>query len=479
MVNPIHNVLSKAKENSNKFAIKGAGAEISFESFHSMVVKVAALLRQQGVKPGDVVGLRMHGGLHAVFVAAVMHEAAVSFAAKVPIVSHHKNDIDFVFSDEPELVSLAAKGVLVTPDLLMQADRLNSDIQPNEFESENSLAHLIFSSGTTGIPKGVCFTVNDLVERAQAASLNWMPVKPFLCQLAQDTVSGAVTYFYSILNGETYLVPGTAKEDAQLIEQMKVASIQTSPAKLKDLLTESTDGNSQLSSLKVIQVAGGLLSRELGEDARKLLGVELVYIYGSTEVGLVAKGPIDPSNAQIVGRVIPSAQVEILGEQGQSLPFESDGVLRVKTNYQSRVYWKVVDSGSSGFIDGWFYPGDMARLSEDGSLRVLGRVDEVVNLSGVKVDPSFIDSQILSYRGIIDFACFAIPDDIQLYEKLAIAVVFDDEISIENFITHMRTLLGDSYPRAVVRVKEIPRNSMGKPNRLQLRAQYLVSTSSN
>ena len=55
MVNPIHKVLSKAKENSNKLAIKGAGAEISFESFHRMVVKVAALLRQQGVKPGDVV----------------------------------------------------------------------------------------------------------------------------------------------------------------------------------------------------------------------------------------------------------------------------------------------------------------------------------------------------------------------------------------------------------------------------------------
>jgi acyl-coenzyme A synthetase/AMP-(fatty) acid ligase len=350
---------------------------------------------------------------------------------------------------------------------------LNATIQPNEYESEDSLAHLIFSSGTTGMPKGVCFTIRDLQERAEAAGNSWMPSKPFLCQLAQDTVSGAITYFHSIFNGETYFVPGSDKEDAELIAEMKVTAIQTSPAKLKDLLSNDPR---QLDSLEVIQVAGGLLSSQLAEDSRKQLGVELVYIYGSTEVGLVAKGTINPDDTQTVGSVVSSCQVQILDELGHELPFDSDGTLRVKTNYQSRKYWKVADSGSSSYVDGWFYPGDMARLSKDGTLKVLGRVDEIVNLSGVKVDPGFIDTQISRYRGIKDFACFAIPDEIQLSEKLAIAIVFDEEINIDNFITHMRSHLGDSYPRAVVRVKEIPRNSMGKPNRLELRAKYLEGT---
>lgn len=476
MVNPIRTVFHWADSDSKKIAITGAGAEINFALFRSSVVKVAALMRKQGVKPGSVVGLRMHGGLYAVFAAAVMHEGAVAFAAKATIVTKYRDDIDFVFSDEQELVGLAKNGILVNTDFLLEAERINTDIQPNEFDSEDSLAHLVFSSGTTGIPKGVQFTVKDLEQRTAAAKVNWMPQDPFFCQLAIDTVSGAISLFHSLFNGETFFISGSTENDLELIEKHGIASIQTSPAKLKDLYEKANQQQSQLRSIREYQVAGGLLSERLGAEIASMSGVTLTYIYGSTEVGLVAKGQFSPSDPQLVGIVVSSAEVQIFDESGAVLEFNKEGTLRIRTSYQSRTYWKLDNSASSAFSDGWFYPGDTAKLSSDGKLWILGRIDEIVNLSGMKVDPAWIDARIAGYRGIKDYACFAIPDENLLFEKLAIAIVFDEDIQIDSFMQFLKSELGDNSPQLVVRVLEIPRNSMGKPSRIQLRDDYLRAT---
>ena len=478
MVNPIEQAFRWADTQPEKLAIAGANAEIDYRTFKSSVKKIAAMLKSHGVKPGHVVGVRMHGALHGIFVSAIMHEGAVAFAVKGPVLDKYGEHIDFVFSDETLLVAKAAQGVLVDAEFLTQADRLNTNIEPFDLDSENDLVHLVFSSGTTGVPKGVCFTVAELQQRTVAAHDNWMKTKPFFCELALDTISGMLTFFQAIFTGDTYLVPSSAVEDANLIEKYKVSCIKTSPAKLKDLVAAFKEQGNDFSSLKEIQVAGGLLSSELGAEVVSLFGVSLTYLYGSTEVGAVTRGSFDPAMVQNVGSILPTAEVQILDEQGHPLPFESDGAIRIKTTYQSKSYWNLQGSGSSTFRDGWFYPGDRARRIEDGTLHILGRVDEVVNLAGMKVDPGWIDARISRYRGIKDFACFAVPDESLHYEKLAIAVVFDDEISIENFMTHLQKELGDSSPQAIVRVLEIPRNSLGKPNRLQLRQDYIQAMGS-
>jgi acyl-coenzyme A synthetase/AMP-(fatty) acid ligase len=473
MVNLINKIFAIADLQPKALAVKGAGVEYDFQYFKKSVIKVAALMRSSGVAPGHVVGLRMHGSLQAIFSLAVMHEGAVAFSAKAPILTKYRNDIDFVFSDEHALVLMAKNGILVNPDLLIKAEGLSAQIQPHEYESENSLVHLVFSSGTTGVPKGVCFTSADLERRTSAANDNWMPSKPFLCELGLDTVSGMQTLFYSLLSGETYLLPSSAEANAKLIYEMQVRSIKTSPAKLRDLLEQFSESKSLAESLIEIQVAGGLLSSQVGTEIANTLGVKLTYLYGSTEVGTVTKGNFSPVDPRRVGDVVSSAVVQIVDDNGVALPFESEGVLRIKTSYQANGYWKLQDSGSSSFRNGWFYPGDRAKVSENGTMHVLGRVDEVVNLAGIKIDPGWIDSQISSYRGLKDFACFAIPDENLLVDKLAIAIVFDSEINFPNLIEYMNSSLGESAPQAVVRVLEIPRNELGKPNRLKLRADFV------
>lgn len=473
MTNPIVQALSWADKTPNVLAITGAGSAITFSSFKSSTKKIASMLRARGVKPGHVVGVRMHGALHGLFVSAIMHEGAVGFAAKEPVLEKYGEHIDFVFSDEADLVSKAKNGVLVDENFLSAADRTNSQIEPNEFESEDSPVHLVFSSGTTGTPKAVSFSVKVLEERLMAAQNNWMHSTPLLCELALDTISGMITFFHSIFNGQTYLVPSSAKENALLINELGVASAHTSPAKLKDLLVELKSLDKELTNLKEIQVVGGLVSGALAAEIIEAFKVKLTIIYGSTEAGAVTKGEFDHSNVQNVGKPLEASEVEIIDENVVQVPIGRDGTIRIKTAYQAKSYWNLKDVQADSFSEGWFYPGDRGRILSTGELQILGRVDEVVNLSGMKVDPGWIDARISSYRGIKDFACFSVPDESRLYEKLAIAIVFDDEINLDNFRNYLIKELGDSSPQAIVRVNEIARNSLGKPNRLKLRLDYM------
>jgi acyl-coenzyme A synthetase/AMP-(fatty) acid ligase len=333
----------------------------------------------------------------------------------------------------------------------------------------------VFSSGTTGTPKGVPFTLGDLKVRAAAARANWMPHLPFLSELGLDTVSGMQTYFWSLFAGKTYLLPGNAADDVAHIERAQVQSIKTSPAKLKDLVAAVRATDADVSSVKTVEVAGSLLSPQLASAFAQVFDAELVYLYGSTEAGTITRAVYDPTDSQRVGRVVPTARVEIVGENDVPIPTGETGAVRLQSDYQATRYWPPTTSPTA-FRDGWFYPGDSGFLDTDGTLVITGRTDELINASGLKINPAWVESHIGVYRGVSDFACFALPSDDGTSE-LALAFVAKDDINVDRFIAFLRDQLGDNSPRHVFRTKDIPRNSLGKVARMELAS--LVSVARN
>lgn len=465
-MNPIRGVIERAVASPDAIAIQSATREFTNSVFVDTVIRVAAKLRADGVRPGSVVGLRMDPFLQTVFLAAVMHEGAVSFVARGNIVDEYATTIDFTFSDDSAFVSRVKGGIHVTPQWLEEAARINPRIEPNDFSDEESLAHLVFSSGTTGTPKGVPFTLRDLKVRTAAARENWMPHLPFLSELGLDTVSGMQTYFWSMFAGETYLLAGSAADDVAQIERERVQSIKTSPAKLKDLVAAVRATDADVSSVKIVEVAGSLLSPQLAEQFAQVFDAELVYLYGSTEAGTITRAVYDPADSQRVGRVVTTARVEIVGEKDEPVPLGETGAVRLQSDYQATRYWPPT-STSTAFRDGWFYPGDSGFLDNDGSLVITGRTDELINAAGLKINPAWVESQIGAYRGVADFACFAFATDDRANE-LALAFVAENDINVDRFIDFLQDQLGDSAPRHVFRIAEIPRNALGKIARLEL-----------
>ena len=447
-------------------------------TFLDTVKRVAAKLRAQGLRPNQVVGLKLEPEMQAVFVAAVMHEAAVSLSATKSILENYSGDIDLVVTNSTEWQALAKNLIVVDDDWLASLGGVNSKIEPNDFDSDDALALLVFSSGTTGVPKGVEFTVSDVPRRAAASAKNCIPLQPFFSELGLDTVSGILAYFHHLLNGETHYLPSNAQTNLQIISEAKIRALVTSPAKLIDLSALAKEENIRLDSVQQVLVMGGLLSPKIAQDFAQVCDAQIKYIYGSTEVGAVTRGNYDPQNPECVGEPLEGAFVSVVDEHSIEVANGDSGELRMRTDYQSRTYWRLDLQGQTGFHDGWFIPGDTGLIDSNNRIWITGRVDELVNTAGAKLNPALIDSKLLGYRGIKDLAAFGynVPD--QIHKSLAIAIVTSAEISIENFREHLLDVVPETNDIVIVQVTEIPRNALGKPMRKQLAQMFETHTAS-
>ncbi len=482
--NPVAQIIAHAEAQPEQVALFSNRMQMSYATFLDTVKRVAAKLRGAGVRPGNVVGLKLDPEIQAVFIAAVLHEAAVSFAATKNIIESYAQDIDFVISSTRDWQSTAKNLIVIDSDWLASLASINKKVEPRLFDSQDSLALLVFSSGTTGVPKGVEFTVADVHRRTEAAANNWMPVAPFFSELGLDTVSGIQTYYYALFNGATYFVPINATEDVRLISAAAIGSIKTSPAKLAELSEAAKSSGVRLDSLKQVQVAGGLLSPAVAAALAEVSNAQLIYLYGSTEAGTVTRSPYDAGDPESVGEVVADAEVQITDSNGVAVPTGIAGELRMRTSYMARRYWRAADhlatddlaaasvpaSIAAGFNDGWFLPGDTGVLEEGNRLRITGRVDELINAAGIKLNPALIESKLAGYRGILDLAAFGynVPGDI--HKRLGVAIVTAQEISLERFRQHVLDTVAETSDILIVRVAEIPRNALGKPLRKVLAA---------
>jgi acyl-coenzyme A synthetase/AMP-(fatty) acid ligase len=219
--------------------------------------------------------------------------------------------------------------------------------------------------------------------------------------------------------------------------------------------------------VKILEVAGSLLSPQLASSFGEVFAADLVYLYGSTEAGTVTRAVYDPTDPERVGQVFPTARVEIVDDAGATLAQGDVGAVRLQSDYQVTRYWPPESTPNSGFRGGWFYPGDTGFIDANGNLVIAGRTDELINASGFKINPAWVESHIGVYRGISDFACFAFATD-DGTKALALAFVSPNDINVDRFIAFLSEQLGENAPRHVFRVAAIPRNSLGKPARLQI-----------
>jgi long-chain acyl-CoA synthetase len=472
MVNPIQDVMSWAERTPDALAIKSVRLEMTYSVFADTVRRIAAKLRASGVRPGDVVGLRMAPELQAVFVAAVMHEAAVSFAAKTSNVASRREQIHHIFTDDQLFESANPTRQLVNETWLAGTAHLSTRIEPTNFESPESDAILMFSSGTTGAPKGIAFSVQLLNDRIIAANKNWMPAEAFMSELGLDTVSGLLTYFYNLTRGQIYLVPGGAVVTVSQLQTQNIGAIKTSPAKLADLVKQANSAGTGLPQLQSIQVAGGLISAHLATQVAQTFKAKLICLYGSTEVGTLARGAYEPTQPNRVGKILPEVQVEIVDENGSPVGVGVGGNIRAKSAYQATEYWRDATQSSATFKSGWFWPGDRGYVDRDGNLFIEGRSDELINAGGAKLNPAWVDIQLAGYRGFKDHAAFAATDANSGEAVLGLAIVTDEPVAVEQLKANLRELLGGSAPQVIVRVAEIARNELGKPLRGEIAKLY-------
>jgi acyl-coenzyme A synthetase/AMP-(fatty) acid ligase len=476
-VNPFGHLHCNALNNPDGIFLESAATTVLNSEALTYVQKIAFELRRAGILPGSLVALDLPPELGLLFTEALFHEGLVSCVLPRHYGREPSFEIDWVISNNPEAEKVGKNLVLVDGKFLSQVETNPIGIRPRTYSSPQEICRLVFSSGTTGKPKAIALTYEMIEFRAQTARAIWMRDQPFMSLLDASTVSGFFTFYASITDGGTYLVPGTTAQNVKLLNEKSIRSIKASPTQVAELMKQLEETGETLPNLRVAQIAGSVLPPTLARRFRALTGCEIFNVYGSTEVGTVSTRYVDSDDPFDAGLATPGSAIEIVDEFDQPVDDGELGRVRCRRPFMSTSYFQDAEASEASFKDGWFYPGDFGVRRLDGSLALRGRQSEFINAGGVKLDPVQLDLFATALPAVTDACGFGYRDDSGL-QQIGLAVVAPPDIDGPALVTELRKAFGSAAPRMIVRVDEVPRNAMGKPLRAVLGERYSASPTS-
>jgi acyl-coenzyme A synthetase/AMP-(fatty) acid ligase len=260
--------------------------------------------------------------------------------------------------------------------------------------NKNRSGIVLFSSGTTGDPKVMVHDYNNFAERFLPPR-NQKTLR-FMLFLMFDHIGGLNTLFNCINNGSPIIIPENRNPSdiLNIIETKKVQILPTSPTFLNLMLQVEGFEDRDLSSLKLITYGTEKMPKILLEKLNILLpNVKYLQTFGTSETGIL-KTQSKSSNSLYFKIIDDTAEYKI--ENNQLLIKSKTAVAGYK------------DEKSNKFTeDGWFITGDLIELDEDGYMRIIGRINDVINVGGLKVLPSEVEEVINSIDGVIDSTVFA------------------------------------------------------------------------
>jgi acyl-coenzyme A synthetase/AMP-(fatty) acid ligase len=466
-------------------ALVTADNVVRYGQLHTSARKAAAGLRLAGVRPGDRVVLDVGGQTASVALTlalAMVGAVAVSMpqaaAAEELAVLHADLEVRFVLrkGDQGAMPSHDGfAGVLELDSIVAAAD----DGRPFHAAGPDDIWRIAPSSGTTGRPKGITMSHGTTLLNVQLQRTIFPTGTGDRGMVLMNAGSSfGVNYWLRYLYaGAAMIVAGASDaETLRLIHERKVTQIVTHPRGAIRLAGAVRQAQGALAapapSLRFISCGGGVVPPQLQQTLRTGLCPNLLITYGSTETYLLAV--LDPhtreKHPQATGRLIPWVEAVAVDEAGHGLPPGERGRLRFRSPTLATGYvGQGAQAESANFADGWFLSSDVGTVSVDGVVQLAGRVNDVISMAGVKIDPARLEALILEDAAIMDCAVVDLPraDGRPL---LAAALVAAGQVDTDA----MRKRCGPVHePDAVFRVPQLPRNEMGKVQRAELRQQLL------
>lgn len=432
------------------------------------VARFARVFADRGIRPRDAVLIACDNDLSFLLTFALEQIGAVSAVAPSSTVPPFFANAWFITdrndrrNDGPRIV--------IDDDFMALLVTVEPLSQPSAALTEDSLVRIIFSSGTTGTPVGVPFTLAQVVARTTAAEETWMPDRPFLSLITMASASGYLTACANVRSGDCYFSPGDPIDNERLLRSNYIATVKASPLQLAavcDVIREP------LIDLTWIESAGAPIAPPLARRLHQWApNATLTNLYGSTEAGTVAIGVVAADGITDPATVVPGSEIEVVDSDDRVVEDGTEGEIRWRRPYQATQY---VTGERTSLRDGWFYPGDRAVRHADGTLTLLGRVDNVLNIGGVKVQLEALDAAVEERTGLRDVAFFDAPT-----ANGGVELVF----AIANGQSGVTTTINDELVAitgladvAIFHIDVLPRTPTGKVQRTLIRSAFLRATS--
>ena len=468
------------EQDPNGLAFRAGDGSVTYGQLCEDIDTMAAWLKSQGVARDTRLGIHFKGDhsywtliahLGSIRVGAchitIANAATMALALRygMAIYLHARDDIP---------LPAKIKSIALRPETLKPlAEQLGvASRKWKDKTAESNATRLAFTSGTTGEARAALWTPDILARRVAQVRDHVSKETKLFVTLGLQTTAG-MRYPIGLWQAGGLLLSRGIDEEVEnpsLTGTRANTLLATSPVALSSMLKRRPnpwEGKDE----RVIIVMGGRLAKQVLERALDVACKRLEINYGATEVGRIAIGDSSllERHPGAVGFITDDAEVEIVDEQDRPRAAGTPGIVRIKAPAMVRGYEapageaRPEERATSSFRDGWFYPGDLGILFEDGLFAIAGRFTETVNIGGLKLDVAAIEIELGDLPGIEDVCLVPVsaPDG----AMVAIVTVLSPKADRRSLRREIRKKLSLKCPVQLIAASEIPRNAMGKIER--------------
>jgi len=429
---------------------------------------LADTLRARGVRPGDRVAMQMEKSPFAVLLYLACLRSGAIF---VPMnTAYTEVEVAHLVADaEPALVVRDAG----------EFGEVRGDVFEDVDPKPDDVAAILYTSGTTGRPKGAKLTHRNLASNAAALHKAWgfRPDDVLLHALPVFHAHGLFVAINCTLANGTPMIFLPRFDAGVVIESLPRATVFMGvPTFYTRLLADARFNADACTSMRLFISGSAPLLASTHDEFRVRTGHAVLERYGMTETTMITSNPLDGHRRPgSVGPPLPGVEVRVTNEQGAALAAGEVGGVEVRGPNVFVGYWKRPELSATEFTpDGFFRTGDLGCFDEDGYLRIVGRSKDLVISGGLNVYPIEVEEVIDAIDGVLESAVIGVADH-DFGEAVVAIVVAEPGKTIDG--ESVRTLSRErlaafKVPKRVHVVDALPRNAMGKVEKARLRSEF-------
>jgi long-chain acyl-CoA synthetase len=486
---PLRRALSVAPDGT---AVVFEDRRLTYRELWSRCRRLAAVLQQAGATPGDRVAILAANSAQYIEIYLTVPAAGLVI---VPLNTRHAEpELKYALKDaaakilltdrEPGALRQLVDTVIMMPGEYEERVEAADETELGVGITENTLAGLFYTGGTTGASKGVMLSHRNLI----ANTFNFMTVSPpaqdnvFLIMAPLFHAAGSNGVLGSVWSASCQIPlkvfdPSVA---LNLIERYRVTHTLGVPAMIAAISELQHKEARDVSSLRLVAHGGSPIATQVVRRAHEAFpSAEFLHVYGMTEASPLLTGLrheeqlLDVDRGRSCGQPLIGCQVRIVDADGRDLPTGEVGELMASGPNIMQGYWNKPEQTAEVLRDGWYRSGDMGYMDEQGFVFLVDRAKDMIISGGENVYCSEVEEVLYKHAAVLEAAVFGVPDE-QWGEAVHAVIVPRAEVAATELIAFCRLhIAGYKIPKAIsFSTKELPKSGPGKILKRELRAPF-------
>ncbi|NRA99431.1 MAG: AMP-binding protein [Rhodobacteraceae bacterium] len=481
--------------NSKAFLVLDDGRSLSFREFLKLARSIAGVLQRHGVVPGDRVAVQATKSAEAL---AIYAACARLGAALLPLNTSYTSDelayllgnaeprvfvCDPTDAEQLEPVARSAGSTVLTLDAngagtlidAIDPDRPAPDVVPRD---DDDLAAILYTSGTTGKPKGAMLTNRNLISNAQVLTALWQFTD-------NDVLLHALPIFHThglfvamnvaLASGATVRFMQTFNPDVIIEEMPRATTMMGVPTFYTRLLAHDGFDQDVAGHMRLFVSGSAPLLAETHKEFEVRTGLRILERYGMTETNMITSNPYKGERrAGTVGMPLEGVEVSITDPvSGTPLDQGARGMIEVRGPNVFAGYWRMPEkTAEEKRGNGFFITGDLGEIDGDGYLSIVGRAKDLIISGGYNIYPKEIELILDDMPNVIESAVVGVPHA-DMGEGVIAVLAASNGVDVAQIEAQIKTMVaGFKRPRRFYVVESLPRNTMGKVQKNALRDQF-------